>query len=69
MHPLETGSTQTTALAVLQYLALVPLLISAGLAFWRTVTDYARGRARVVADAGRRPASAGGWDRAPGERR
>jgi len=69
MHPLETGSTQATAWAVLQYLALVPLVISAGLALWRTVTDYVRGREGVVIDAGRRPAPAGGWNRAPGERR
>lgn len=68
MHLVEAGSTQATALAVVQYLALVPLLISAGLALWRTVTDYVRGREGAVADAERRPAPAGGWGRVPGER-
>jgi hypothetical protein len=53
MQPLGTGTAYEAALGALQYVALVPLVISAALAVWRAVTDCVRGQSEPVGDARR----------------
>lgn len=58
MPPGEPYSIFGTVLVALQYAVLIPLVVSAGLATWRAVTDARRGASEATGEAGQGTAGA-----------